>query len=210
MKKFFIFLLACSFFIFAKSNKVEAGFCYHDNYVKLNYCNNGVYGPLFYSATFTLNQFCVTPNQDPEGCIGSLIGKTQTTDNHNSFNFRCGRKGSNQVGNWFNAQTFNGLSSTFGYPAGKLNFAVKGQLCLKIFYQHGGFKKIVFDNVLFAQGNAVRNYWWFGKELSEANGLNNTITLKGKIFDNSGNYEGTTFVSFKRGGNTGNVIDVRW
>lgn len=199
-------LLFVSFVLFIKPSQVKA-FAYQDNYVKFNFVDKNPYtGSVFLYVSFTPEKVCVTPGQDRKGYFASTIGKTQTILNGWEFYFNCGRKGSNEVANWFNHKTFNGWSTSFNHPAGNLNFAVEGKLRLV-----SRDSTILIDNFLLAQGHKnLSNNWWVGQEFSNGCGVNNTIKLKGKIIDASGNISGDAFINFKRGGNDCNEVDVSW
>lgn len=113
------------------------------------------------SGEFSIKDHRITPNQPNE----IKNGDTVYFNANGELNFRMGRKRSKEVAAWFNSQCDPYSNTTFGHPAGKLNFAMIGTLRLKIAaVPFNDEFDIEFKEILLAQGLASgsSNNWWFG------------------------------------------------
>lgn len=133
---------------------------YHDNVVEMPLTAPGFTNV---TATYTIEQFSVTPGQDPDGRI--FKGLTQTyTGNSGSMSFSVGRQASTGVAKWF-ADRIAASQNTFNDEPGELNFAFLGTLAITLTGGPLGSNRDVYTikDVAVAQGSAGgRNNWWFG------------------------------------------------
>lgn len=156
---------------------------------------------------FTIESSSITPGQDKNGYYSNNIAddlRTQdfySSSDHNQIYFNVGRKESKTVANWLNDRTFNGLSTSFGHPAKKLNFAFMGKLTLNLDINDTGYLyPLIFPNVILAQGHSgSTNNWWIGQAYSPSVGNSGKIYMCSSEF----NYMGKLYkalVKFIRGG----------
>lgn len=171
---------------------------YHDNDVYFQM--NGDYSLV--GGSYTINSHDITSGQDPDKKIQD--GTVYKFGSDGKLTFTVGRKGSDDVADWFNNQ-IPANQTTFNHGADKLNFALIGTLVITLTGSSLGDKQgsFTFENIGLAQGHAgASNNWWFG-------GTNCTYTpptqviAKGK--DDQGN--DITFL-FLRGDNDVNVIST--
>jgi 1-phosphatidylinositol phosphodiesterase len=171
---------------------------YHDNVV---YFDN-LTGYSLVVVKYTVNDFSVTPGQDPDGHI--YDGLTVSGGSDGKLTFSVGREGSTQVADWFNDRIPPG-QTTFNHTAGELNFAFLGTLELTI---TGGIlgqrqKIYTFSNVALAQGHDVlSNNWWFGGSFCEYQNNNLVIALGADA-----NKQDVFFLFHRGGGEAVNSID---
>lgn len=125
-------------------------------------------------------------------------------DKNGEFNFRIGRKPSEDVANWFNEKCNPNTNATFGHPVKKLNFAMNGTLRLKISQINSVNEEfeIEFNDIVIAQG--VGNNWCLGGE-NCVHISNDTILSKGST-KNQNNFRFT----FLSGGNTVEIIKIEF
>lgn len=124
---------------------------------------------------------------------------TLTCGSDGKFVFNVGRKGKDYVASWFNSQVDTSKNTTFGHPAGNLNFAFIGDLSLKI-QTNLKQETYSFKDIVIAQGkNGSSNNWWFGGRQCMNIG-NNQVSMLSDVSSLS--------FCFKRGGNSVNHIDI--
>ena len=188
-----------------------------DNVLNMTYRDNAVVlsatsGNSILGGTFQISDFCITSGQDPNQ--ENYIGKTFTLEN-NEFHFQVGRRGSEEVAEWFNQRfsgynddSINGDRTTFDHTAGELNFAFMGDLALEVStaeYPNGVF--VTFPDVVFAQGSTLfSNNWWFGQLVGQ-----HTLDSDGPermLVFGSDTYDNQVFASFGRGGNDTNEVTL--
>ncbi|HEY9132954.1 MAG TPA: hypothetical protein VIM98_14475 [Dyella sp.] len=132
---------------------------YHDNAVKLVIQSSGY--TLLGGSYETMNQR-ISSGQDPDG-KNSPPQRYDVTGHEGRISFEVGRKGSEQVAEWF-AKRVGGNLNTFGKNPDRLNFAFQGDLSLSI--EGPGLdpdKPVVLPNIFLAQGHSgSTNNWWFG------------------------------------------------
>ena len=135
---------------------------------RMTYRNNQVYlqiktpGYKLLGGQYDTYARSITSGQDPEG--RNNPPQTYDVSGHDgSISFNVGRKGSEQVADWFSSH-LGASSNTFGDSPGKLNFAFAGNLALAI--QGPGLNPdtpVLLPDIFFAQGRKVlANNWWFG------------------------------------------------
>jgi len=173
-------------------------FSYRDNEVSLKTST----GYSIKSASFTIRSHKIHKDQDPDNKIKN--GKKVKLKS-NKFKFRIGRKGSESVAKWFNSR-ISSSKNTFGHDAGKLNFAMIGDLKIKL---SGGdlfsdSQTFTFSDIALAQGHTgSRNNWWFGgKSCDRQKKLSRTVRCIGLDTNSI-----PVAFEFKRGGNS--VSEVR-
>lgn len=135
---------------------------------RMTYRNNEVHllvlspGYTLMGGTYDTFARSITSGQDPQD--KNKPPQTYDISGHDgTLSFSVGRKGSEQVADWFSHRlaTYN---NTFGKNPDKLNFAFAGNLALAI--QGPGLNPdtpVRFPDIVFAQGRKVlANNWWFG------------------------------------------------
>ena len=166
---------------------------YRDNEVYFT-CN--ATGMSLVGGSYTIDSFFVTAGQDPNGKIAN--GKVFAMGTNRKFRFSVGRKKSASTANWFNAKVA-ALYTTFGHKAERLNFAFTGRLVLWFF----DGTVYTFDDISFAQGNAVfSNNWWFGGTSCRNIGDNKVDCIGMDVSGKKCNFV------FLRGGNGANEITI--
>lgn len=132
---------------------------YRDNKLIFNFNNTDNYDGSI-EGSFVVKEAAITRGQDPKGKI--YRGRTYAIEN-NALIFNVGRKGSEEVATWFNTRAPSD-KNTFGHNAGKLNFAILGDLTLVIRNASWPNKRVfIFENIILAQGHSGEsNNWWFG------------------------------------------------
>ena len=187
---------------------IEPYMTYRDNAVKLT-TESGIE---IVSGQFQVAEFCITSGQDPNG--ENEVGRIHELEN-GQFHFQVGRKGSEEVANWFNERfsgynddAVNGDRTTFDHTADKLNFAFVGELNLEVVTESLPDGIVVsFDDVVFAQGSTLfSNNWWFGQKQGQhtldSDGPNRMLAL------GSTDEGKQVFASFLRGGNDVNEVTL--
>lgn len=154
---------------------------YRDNQVHFgsNDRNSYLAGCKIVSGTYTVNEFCVTGGQDPDGNI--YAGATVQCGSDGIFTFRVGRHGSAEVANWFSSR-IPASHNTFNQTPGLLNFAFIGELELTLTGGPLGYetRTFSFSDVALAQGHSgLSNNWWFGGKQHTYGGQSNVLA-KGK------------------------------
>uniref|UniRef100_A0A7S3Z7B8 Phosphatidylinositol-specific phospholipase C X domain-containing protein n=1 Tax=Lotharella globosa TaxID=91324 RepID=A0A7S3Z7B8_9EUKA len=154
------------------------------------------------SAEYEITEFKVTNGQDPDNEIRA--GRKYTLSD-GKFRFRVGRKGSEDVANWFN-ERIGGQHSTFGHDAGKLNFAFIGTLTVTLAEDKGVRRQMfVFKDIAFAQGHTgTANNWWFGQKGAERGESNAILGVPDATESLT---PATSIFKFRRGGNGVNRVD---
>jgi len=163
------------------------------------------------AGTFTVKDFSITPGQDPDGL--NYTGQIHELTN-GRITFDVGRKGSEAVASWFNAQfsgyndlEINGDRTIFDKIADKLNFGFVGDLTLEITSPQTGQISVTFSDVAFAQeGTLFSNSWWFG-QLEGQHTQDSDGSAHMLVF---GKYDGeeTLYASFSRDPNSSNTISL--
>ncbi len=133
----------------------------------MTYRDNDVYfkltqGYSLISGSYTVSSFSITSGQDPDHHI--YAGLKVTCGSNGKMTFSIGRKGSEEVANWFNNRV-PASQNTFNHGAGDLNFAFLGTLVLTITggILGAGQETFTFYDVALAQGHSgSSNNWWFG------------------------------------------------
>ena len=172
---------------------------YRDNSVTFSLAGSGY---SLVNGSYTVDTFSVTSGQDPQGRIHQ--GLQASMNGGGGMTFSVGRKGSEGVANWFNAQV-PASQTTFGHGAGKLNFAFLGTLRMKLTggILGGGAETFTFGKVALAQGHSgASNNWWFGGR-NCVNIDSNRVSCEG--VDSKGS--AVSFV-FWRGGNDVSTVGV--
>lgn len=171
---------------------------YHDNIVKLSLSG----GYSITNGSYTLESFSVTGGQDPDGEIHS--GLVASFGDNGEMSFRVGRKGSDEVANWFNNQ-IPASQTTFNHTADKLNFAFLGTLEMTITggILGSGQATVTFAKVALAQGHSgASNNWWFG-------GQNCTYIQNNQVSCQGVNAKGAPVLFvFLRGGNDVSTVEI--
>lgn len=126
------------------------------------------------TASYTVEDFCVTPGQDPDGLI--MAGETYMFVRNGKqppiLSLPIGRHRSSQVARWWNERIIP-WNNTFDNNTDKLNFALMGTLKIRFQSTIGvpdmSGRTLTFRNIGLAQGHEyvnifrhVTNYWWFG------------------------------------------------
>lgn len=144
---------------------------YRNNHVKLRISA----GYQLLSASFTMQDLCITDGQDPDGVNRPGLVRTLAPDGE--LRFRAGRESSEKTAEWFNDR-IKASQNTFHRAAQKMNFAFLGTLELTI---RGGIlggktETFTFPKVVLAQGSTgVSNNWWFGGQNCSRSGPNNVV-----------------------------------
>ena len=131
---------------------------YHDN--EVHFSLDGDYSLI--NGSYTVDEFSVTPGQDPKGHIKS--GMKLSFGSDGSIVFNVGRQGSESVAAWFKS-CVSASQTTFNHTPKELNFAFIGTLVLNLTggILGEGSNIVTFSNVVLAQGHAgASNNWWFG------------------------------------------------
>ena len=109
------------------------------------------------SCNFEVTNYSITEDQPYSGVSAYM------EDNQCKITVKAGRKGSDEVADWFYAQVDTGNAvacDSSGPMPDELNFAVEGVLTL----ERGG-ETVMCDNVILAQGHYTgSNNWWLGGE----------------------------------------------
>ena len=180
-----------------------SGFSYHMNEVK--FVMEGDWYSIV-EGKFTVTSHMVSKDQDP---LGEVYDGLVTPLKGQSFNFRFGRHGSSDVANWFNDNIKSENHCTFKHFADELNFAIIGNLQLKI---KGGIFgngwNFIIESVALAQGHTdtSRNNWWFGGQMADP-GDGKSVVCKARCMENEKEHIVVDF-TFSRGGNDVNEVDV--
>lgn len=206
-KKHILFLV--NFFLIAiyfNMGDIADAMTYHDNDVYMNISSQ------FEKGYYWAIDAKVTNGQDPKEYY-SKCNKTASefSKDNKCITFKVGRKGSKEVANWFNEQTFNGKSTSFGHSAGKLNFAFLGDLQIDFSPKSNYYGKYVeIFNVLIAQGHNGKNNWWIGQKYGASVGNGSEMYMVGEIkyLSNSSPTSEWALIKFIRGGNGVNNIDI--
>ncbi len=173
---------------------------YRDNEVKFEFQKYSDYKLV--GGKYTINDFCITSGQDPDGHI--KIGMVSNFGEDGKMVFSIGRKGSESTAKWCNDR-LDATQNTFGHDAGELNFAFMGTLELVVaggqdYSEHQTF---IFSNIAIAQGHAgLSNNWWFGGKTC-IHIDDNRVRAYGKTSKGSV----ISFI-FLRGGNDVSTIDM--
>ncbi|KAJ8075845.1 hypothetical protein PM082_021477 [Marasmius tenuissimus] len=134
-------------------------FSYHDNDV--HFLSKAFNFPAFGGSSYTINEYSITSNQDPNGKIraGNRVPFT-TQDQMGQLRFTVGRKGSRDVANWWKGRV-SASQTTFNHDPDSLNFAFLGSLELKVFNEPDpGW---LIQDIALGQGTSgTSNNWWFG------------------------------------------------
>ncbi|CAE7296059.1 unnamed protein product [Symbiodinium sp. CCMP2592] len=111
---------------------------------------------------FTIRSFRITKGQDPDGNIE--VGQKQAFAGSNGdFVFRIGHNRSKEVATWFSYELGRADRCTFFHYPGRLYFAFKGDLEVRVTRSPTSQTHHLIKDVLIAQGHAgLRNNWWFG------------------------------------------------
>ncbi len=176
------------------------GMSYHDNVVKMPLSAKGYKN---ISASYTITEFSVSKDQDPDGKIYDGLKKTYT-GNDGSMTFKVGRHGTSAVAKWFTARV-SANETTFNHDPGKLNFAFLGTLKLTLTGGELGKNQDTYTlkGAAIAQGHVgASNNWWFG-------GTNCKYTSSHKCECEAKSSTGYPVkLTFERGGNGVNKIDL--
>ena len=150
--------------------------------------------------TYTVESFSVTNGQDPDN--KTYHGLVASFGSNGEMSFQVGRKGSDDVADWFNEQV-PASKTTFNHSAGKLNFAFIGTLKITVTGDIFGDSEQTFEfsKVAIAQGHTGGiNNWWFGGQYC-------SYTQDNQVTCDWVNSSGGKFI-FLRGGNGVNTIGV--
>lgn len=173
----------------------------------MTYRDNDVYfalgaGYALIGGVYTVTGYSITNGQDPDGHI--YAGLKVSCGSDGKMTFSIGRKGSEDVANWFNTNVA-ASQTTFNHTAGELNFAFLGTLELTISggILGGNQQTFTFYNVALAQGHSgASNNWWFGGQ-NCAYIQNNQVSAQGVNAQN-----GPVSFVFLRGGNDVSTVGV--
>lgn len=135
------------------------------------------------------------------------MGNTQwfTGPKSSTISYSIGRKGSDDVSNWWSNHVGDSSHNTFNHEPDKLNFAFIGTLTLSETFIPGDTSNDwVLDGIAIGQGSSgSSNNWWFGgTNCQYVNDATNTVICPGT----QGNQ--TAYFLFQRGGNGVNTIEL--
>lgn len=174
----------------------------------MKYHNNDIYFAFSLSpfelveGNFEVTDFSVTKGQDPNGKI--YQGLKKSFEGNGKMTFEVGRKGSQDVADWFMSK-IPPSKTTFNHKPGKLNFAFIGNLSLELTggILGDGSETYYFENIGIAQGHSfAANNWWFGGSDSQ-HVSQNKILCTGR--DSKGS---KVMFLFMRGNNKVDTIQV--
>lgn len=166
---------------------------YHDNDIMLRFD-----GFTICEGTFTIKSYSIAKGQDPDECIS--VGKVITIGTNGKLTLRVGRMGSREVAQWWKAN-IPASCTTFNSDPAELNFAVIGDLRIKLMNADGNTFTMVAEDAAFAQGKSgtSNNYWFGGKNMThcEDNKVMVTVCTQG---------EDVYYFRATRGGNDVNEV----
>lgn len=203
MKKNIILLLALLLFVgsvstFAESKKKSSNdddfvtkvvtslgntMKYRRDKLSLTFMNTDlVKGPDGKFGTFTIEESCVTAEQDPCGYLGS--GKVIDIESDGDFIFRCGHKRSKEVADWVNNR-LESDKNPWNEPSKTEHYALKGKL--KLYLRGRVFKtrnvvEVILKDFYIIHGNEAGSYFAWGCKSMKSMSMGST-TCKMTILD---------------------------
>lgn len=163
--------------------------------------------------TYTIEESKVTSGQDPDAFVTAVRTIPFDIQSYTigEMTFKVGRKGSQEVANWFN-DNVHANQTTFNDKADSLNFAFIGKLVLKLDCFNFGeidtpYVECIFEKIAIAQGETGdRNNWWFGGN-NCSHVRDNVVKCNGILIINENNSVDVT-MEVLRGGNSVNEFKI--
>lgn len=157
--------------------KLEVTMSYHNN--EVSFQNDDIQ-----SGRYVVKDYSIPSDQDPDHNIkiGTVVNMSIISPCYyleGLLTFRLGRKGSTDVANWWKNRVSSD-ENIHHYDPDKLNFAMKGDLTVKI-----SGKSYVFSDFYIGQGHWLwENVWWIGSRECSNTGDDEIMTCN--CIDESG------------------------
>jgi hypothetical protein len=175
---------------------------YHDNEVTFSPYGSDV---TLIGGSFKIEEFAITPGQDPKGKIQAQQIHYMGPDGNLHFEVGRSTDDPHTVANWWNAR-IRPEQTTSNHPPGDLNFAFIGTLTLTVEGRAPERTRdtLTFLGVALAQGHTGgANNWWFGGKHCSHSGQNQVICYG---HDSKGGKVVFTFVRGNNGVSTVNLM----